>query len=458
MRLDSQRNNAMERLLHYVWKHRLFPSGKLCTTDGKPLEIIDIGLHNRDAGPDFFNAKILIDKQLWVGNVEIHLRSSDWFKHRHETDAAYNNVVLHVAETVDCTVETENGNRIPQLELCIPTMVKENYRTLMSKDDFPPCHPIIPSIPALRIHHWMNRLALERLEAKTERIERWLQQTGGDWERVFFITLARAFGFGKNSDAFELWAASIDPQHIGKHRDNPFQVEAFFMGQAGLLEDDSIKTEQRDRHFLQLQTEYRFLQKKFRLSPISSKQWKFLRLRPQNFPYRRLAQLAELYGSQRLDFSKIRQADSRKALLFLLKTDALPYWQEHYTFGHGENTEKRGKSTTEEKKSEKKKTTITNGTLSESSIDLLIINAVAPILLAYGKHHQDEKLMERAFTLLEQIRPENNHIIRLWKQIGIIAQHSADSQALIHLRQHYCDRRDCLRCHFGSHYLRQVQP
>ncbi|RRD80858.1 DUF2851 family protein [Alloprevotella sp. OH1205_COT-284] len=446
----------MERLLHYVWKHRLFAQSSLYTDDGKPVEIIDPGLHNNDAGPDFFNAKIRIDRQMWVGNVEIHLRSSDWFRHRHDTDAHYNNVVLHVVETMDCEVKTEMGNVIPQLRIQIPENVAENYRQLMKEDDFPPCHRIIPSIPPMHVHHWLSTLSLERLEAKTERIERWLRETNGDWERVFFITLARAFGFGKNTDAFELWAATIDPQHIGKHRDNPFQVEAFFLGQAGLLEDDSLKADQRDKHFLRLQSEYRFLQKKFQISPISSTNWKFLRLRPQNFPYRRLAQLSALYAARELDFSKVRETASHPEILRLLNADTLPYWHNRYTFGQKTKERDEPEDSNLEKRPKNTGKRPTDGALSESSIDLLIINAVSPMLLSYGKHHQDERLTERAFELLEAIRPEQNHIIRAWQKVGISAQHAADSQALIHLQQHYCDRRDCLRCRFGSRYLRHA--
>lgn len=441
-------NEIMENLLHYVWQHRLFPLGELRSTDGQTIEVIDTGLHNFGAGPDFFNAKIRIGEQLWMGNVEIHLRSSDWYRHHHETDEVYNNVILHVVQQQDCAVETENKRRLPQIELPIPENVKRNYNELLSVEAYPPCYRIINQLPTLFIHSWLSALTVERLISKTERINGWLERTSGDWERTFFIILARAFGFGTNADAFEQWASTINPQQIGKHRDNAFQVEAFFLGQAGLLapptEEQSVNTEkqtaerEKDRngakvpfsskeshsHKERLYQEYRFLQAKFGLKPIPRKSWKFGRLRPQNSPEVRLSQLAELYVSHRLDFSKIREIKDINKLRKLLATKTLPSNKNEYT-------------------------------LSPESVDLLLINAVSPILFAYGRAHNDEELTARAFELLEQIRPEHNSIIRSWALSGIVSQHAADSQALIELKTHYCDRKDCLRCRFGASYLKK---
>lgn len=217
----------MEALLHYVWLHRLFAPIALKTTRGESVEVLDVGLHNSDAGPDFFNAKLRIAQQLWVGNVEIHLRSSDWFRHQHETDAHYDNVILHVVGEADVEVTTLSGRTLPQLIIEIPDFVRENYQTLMAEDAYPPCHRLLPSLPIFEVHSWLSSLTFERLQQKTERIDRWLAQTQGDWERVAFIVLARAFGFGKNTDAFEHWAATLDPQHTGKHRDDAQLIESF---------------------------------------------------------------------------------------------------------------------------------------------------------------------------------------------------------------------------------------
>lgn len=435
----------MEQLLHYVWKHRMFPLGELHTTptageEPATVEVIDPGLHNFGAGPDFFNAKIRIGRQLWVGNVEIHLRASDWYRHHHETDPAYNNVVLHVVQMKDCEVETEDGQTLPTLELPIPAEVEANWRELMAEEAYPPCYRVIPQLSKLLIHSWMSALTVERLETKTERINHWLKQTTGNWEQTFFIILARAFGFGNNSDTLERWAASINPQHICKHRDNLEQVEAFFLGTAGLLDpppSPSLQGKGEVTKTIKKPTaeevsapsltgragggsEWRFLQAKFGLTPLPRTAWKMGRLRPQNFPQVRLRQLAELYHSQRLDLSRVLSAKSIDELRALLAARTEEY------------------------------------TLSEASIDLLIINAVAPTLFAYGRSHQDEDLTERAFTLLEAIKPEHNFITRSWAKAGIVSQHAADSQALIELRTRYCDRKDCLRCRFGAEYLKKT--
>lgn len=460
----------MERLLHYVWKHRLFPPPPLYTTDGEEIEVIEVGLHNHDAGPDFFNARIRIDQQIWAGNVELHLHSADWRRHRHHTDERYNNVILHVATCVDEPVVTQSGRRIPQLRLGIPPEIAANYQKLLAEDQYPPCRNIIPQIPAMHVHAWLNALTAERLENKTERIQNWLKRTAGDWERTFFITLARAFGFGKNTDAFETWAASIDPQHIGKHRDNPFQVEAFFFGQAGLLDNDTTPPHRQDEHFRHLQTEYRFLQRKFQLTPISPRLWKFLRLRPQNFPHRRLAQLAELYAAQRICFAKVRNTHEPKEMRNLLKISSSEYWREHYSFGRKDEKEtkefdnlKCAKNSLNSENTPLSSSSMPKippaprpaaSVLSNATIDLLLINVFAPLLFAYGQLHQDEEMKARAFNLLETLRPEQNSIVRSWRHAGVEAEHAADSQALLHLQLHFCNRRECLHCRFGTFYLR----
>lgn len=455
----------MEQLLHYVWQHRMFPLGEMHTTEGLAVEVLDPGLHNGGAGPDFFNAKLRLGDQLWVGNVEIHQRSSDWYRHHHDDDRAYDNVILHVVGQHDCPVmvptdapghEGLSGQQrqLPTLELEVPAAVLGNYRELLAEETYPPCYRVIPQLPKLHIHSWMSALTVERLETKTERIAHWLAETRGDWERTFFIVLARAFGFGTNAEAFERWAATIDPQHIGKHRDDPRQVLAFFLGQAGLLDDAPSRPaaeaarmetdgddegrdgEKADESALLLQREWRFLRSKFDLTPLPRRIWKMGRLRPQNSPYVRLSQFAELYHSRRLNFSMLREAPDLDALRRLLTATTLP--------------DSPGVPSTGSKDRQPA------STLSTDSLDLLVVNAVAPILFAYGRSHQDEGLTERAFAMLESIKAERNTITRSWARAGITAQHAADSQALLQLRLRYCDRKDCLRCRFGAAYLKRV--
>lgn len=426
----------MEYLLHYVWKHRLYGSDALVTDQGEPVDVIDPGLHNmQQSGPDFFNAKVRVNGVMWAGNVEIHERSSDWYRHHHDRDAAYNNVVLHIASQLDTEVRTCDGRVLPQLKLEVPAGLAANYRELLAEETYPPCYRVIPQVKGLTANAWMSRLTVERLEEKMRRADNYLKLTGGDWERVFFITLARNFGFGNNAQAFEQWALSIDLTQVGHHRDDAFQVEAFFMGQAGLLAPEVVKPERRDVYYQRLCQEYVFLQRKFNLQPLDTRQWKFGRLRPQNFPHVRISQLTQLYVDGRACFSRLLEARDVKQLHQLFRTTATPYWCDHYTFGepspHG------------------------NRELRKASLDLIIINTAAPLLFAYGRHLMDEGLAERAFALLEQLPAERNYITRCWERAGLSVQHAADSQALIHLRQHYCDRKDCLRCRFGTEYLRR---
>ena len=426
----------MEYLLHYVWQHRLYSSGKLQTDQGEMVEVIDPGVHNlNQSGPDFFNAKLKLGGMLWAGNVEIHERASDWFRHRHEQDAAYNNVILHVVAEIDATAFTRDGKQLPQLQLEVPQQLLANYDELIAEETYLPCYRIIPGISELSRNAWMSRLTVERLEAKTRRIQDYLERTGGDWERTFFITLARNFGFGTNAQAFEQWALSINLPEVGKHRDDAFQVEAFFMGQAGLLCDDLVPESRRDSYYLRLQAEYRFLQHKFGLTPIPANVWKFGRLRPQNFPHTRLSQLTALYTQRRTGFSQMLELRDVKSLHHFFKVGVTPYWRNHYSFG--EET-----SQTSDK------------VLQSGSLNLLIINSASPLFFAYARSHFDEDLADCAFSLLESLPAERNYITRCWERAGICVTHAADSQALIQLRQNYCDRKDCLRCRFGAEYLR----
>ena len=429
----------MEQLIHYVWKHKLFPLTGLKTTDGQEVEVIDTGLHNHNAGPDFFNAKVKIGGTLWVGNVEIHDRASDWFLHRHDRDPNYNNVILHVAESIDVDVKTRRGDYPPQMRLQVPTAVREHYEELLTTDEYPACYRIIPSLSKLMVHSWMSALQTERLEQKTEAIAQRVKDCDGSWEAAYFVTLARNYGFGINGDAFEIWAKLIPLQSVAHHRDNLMQIEAFFLGQAGLLDIAAIPERYQqqalnDSYFTELKSEYQYLAHKFGLQAMDANQWRFLRLRPQNFPHIRIAQLAHLYYEQRAGLSQLLECESVKQGRELLATQVTHYWETHYVFGE------------ESVKSEKK--------LSAASLNLLIINTVAPILFAYGKHKNAEKYCERAFDFLETLKAEENHIVRMWKEVGLMVETAGDSQALIQLKKEYCDRKDCLRCRIGYEYLK----
>lgn len=429
----------MEELLHYCWKHRLFPLGDMETTGHKTVEVIDPGLHNTNAGPDFFNAKVKIDGTVWVGNVEIHDKASDWFAHGHDRDAHYDNVILHVAGVIDAQARTHSGQLPPQMQLSVPAAVSKQYRELLTIDRYPPCYAIIPSLSRLTVHSWMSALQTERLEQKTAAIKARVADCNGDWEAAYFVTLARNYGFGINGEAFEAWARSVPLSNVAHHRDDLFQTEAIFMGQAGLLEPEAISSRHReealrDPYFIRLSAEYAYLRHKFGLKPIDYRLWRFLRLRPANFPHIRIAQLANLYYHRQAGLSSLVECETAEQMRQLLKSAVTPYWRTHYGFG------------TPSAKSEK--------SLSAASLNLLMINTAIPMLFAYGRHLLNEALCDRAFDFLEQLKAENNHIVRMWQDCGMPVENAGDSQALIQLKAQYCDRKDCLRCRIGYEYLK----
>mgnify|MGYP000407241202 FL=1 len=420
----------MEQLLHYVWKHKIFPLKELKTTTGQQVEVIDTGLANTDAGPDFFNAKLKLDGVLWIGNIEIHERSSDWFKHGHHADAGYNSVILHIASEIDTEISRSNGERIPQIQLICPEAVRTNYKELLETDSYPPCYRIIPSLPPFTAHLWMTALQMERFEQKATLLNERLKRCQGNWEDAFFITLARNFGFGLNGDAFETWAHRLPFRAVDKHRNDLFQIEAIFFGQAGILEDSDG-----DGYYLRLKKEYTYLQHKFGLIPMDASLWRFLRLRPANFPHIRIAQLACLYHRAYGLLSRIMETETLQGVRDILKGGTSEYWLTHYTFG--------GSSPSRPK------------TLSNTSLDLLIINTVVTFLYAYGLHKGNRVLCARAGSFLEELKAENNYITRMWEQCGMKASNAADSQALIQLKKEYCDKKKCLYCRIGYEYLKR---
>lgn len=420
----------MEQLLHYVWKHKIFPLKELKTTTSQQVEVIDTGLANTDAGPDFFNAKLKLDGVLWIGNIEIHERSSDWFKHGHHADTGYNSVILHIASEIDTEISRSNGERIPQIQLICPEAVRTNYKELLETDSYPPCYRIIPSLPPFTAHSWMTALQMERFEQKATLLNERLKRCQGNWEDAFFITLARNFGFGLNGDAFETWAHRLPFRAVDKHRNDLFQIEAIFFGQAGILEDSDG-----DGYYLRLKKEYTYLQHKFGLIPMDASLWRFLRLRPANFPHIRIAQLACLYHRAYGLLSRIMETETLQGVRDILKGGTSEYWLTHYTFG--------GSSPSRPK------------TLSNTSLDLLIINTVVTFLYAYGLHKGNRVLCARAGSFLEELKAENNYITRMWEQCGMKASNAADSQALIQLKKEYCDKKKCLYCRIGYEYLKR---
>ena len=416
--------------MQYVWKHRLWRSEDMVTNTGKKVRVVDPGLLNTDAGPDFFNAKIEIDGHMWVGNVEMHYRATDWKRHRHDSDKAYDSVILHVVAKDDAPVRRTNGELIPQLVLEVSPQFNADYASLVGATIEVPCATKIKQVPHLTIVEWVEGLAFERLHGKVERIHQLLDSFNGSWEDVCYVTLARNFGFGINNDAFERLARRTPLRLLGKHSDSVLQIEALLFGQAGML--DAQKPGM-DSYYNQLCTEYAFLSNKFQLTPMEKESWKLFRIRPQNFPYRRIAMLAQFIEGGFRMMNRILEAEGEKEMRALFEVELSGFWIKHYTFG---------------KPNER-----ATATLSRSSIDIILINTVAPLLYAYGELTGNYEMTDKAIKLLEDLRAESNSIVSHFVAYGIDCPDALTSQALVQLKREYCDARKCIYCKIGHHLL-----
>ncbi|WP_340114489.1 DUF2851 family protein [Maribellus mangrovi] len=421
--------NMPEEFLQYIWENRLFIT-EVKTEAGDRLEIIDQGKRNTDAGPDFFNARIRIDNTIWAGNIEIHQKASDWLKHGHQKDKAYDNVILHVVESPDVEVSRTDGTPIPALHLQYSEKLANNYRHLLDSKTWIPCEDQFHKIDPVLLQLGFNRLMIERLENKTGEILAKLKQNNNDWNETFYQILARTFGFKVNALPFELLAKSLPISILGKHKDNLFQLEALLFGNSGLLNQQLLG----DDYYIRLREEYSFLYKKYGLKAIEGHLWKFLRLRPVNFPTVRIAQLAAIiHGSDTL-FSKILEAKNLQELTDLFRVKASDYWDTHYNFN----------------KLSKRKV---SKELGDTSIQIAIINVVIPMLFVYGERQNKPALKNRALELLEQLPAEKNSIIGKWSELGIKARSAFESQALLQLKNNYCEQKKCLNCQIGAKLL-----
>lgn len=422
----------MERLYQYLWKSRMF-GRRLRDEDGGEVMVIDPGRLNTDAGPDFFNSKVSINGQEWAGNIEIHVKASDWYRHGHQNDAAYDNVILHVVSVSDRRIERPDGSLIPQVTVTMPEDFFRTYSVLSSVEGDIRCAPVLGSISQLEATDWLETLSVERIQKKGERILDIHKNCGGDWEQTCFVTLARALGFGLNGDPFEMLARSIPLKVLHHHSDNPLQIQALLFGQAAML-DSSLHI--LDEYYQLLCREYYFLARKYGLRPMRPGLWRYARTRPQNFPHRRIAFLAKACEGGFSLFSKILDnARSEEALRQLFSWRLEGYWHDHFSF----DVEARAVA----------------DTLSATSVTLLLINAVAPMVYACGAFRGDPDLAERGLDLLAGLPGEVNGITRQWASLGFTSKDALRSQALIHLRKEYCDARKCLFCRFGNHALRK---
>lgn len=414
-----------EAFLAYLWQYKLLQT-PLFSTDGKEIQIIKTGSLNSDSGPDFFNSQVKIDDTLWAGNVEIHIRSSDWDKHGHQNDKAYNNTILHVVFEKDKNIKTNNGNEPACLELKgrFNTGYLNKYEYLLHNKNWIPCTRVLKDTDDFLWKNWIERLAIERLERKSEFVHELLDSTQNNWEKAFFICMAGYFGQKVNKLPFQILARSIDPRIIARHKDHQFQLEALLFGQAGLLEN-----KKGGKYQLNLQQEYHFLKTKYKLIQMPAHLWKYMRLRPASFPDIRISQLADLLSKNDFIFSRILEAADLGSLKKLLVAQTSEYWDTHYRFGL--SSSKRTKK------------------LGISSKNGIIINAVIPFLFVYGRMQSKPELEERSFEFLTQMSAEQNNISRGFSEAGKKPINALESQALIELKQNYCDFKKCLHCQPG---------
>ncbi len=420
-----------EEFLHFIWEHRLFDKTDLKTVDGERLEIISTGQPNSNSGPDFFNARIRIGETIWAGNIEIHQKSSHWYQHRHETDAAYDNVILHVVELHDKPVVILD-HQIPAVEIKYSPAILENFEQLLKSKRWIACEERLPEVDPFVLRFWFSSLMIERLQAKTSSILELLQQNKNNWNETFYQLLARNFGMKINALPFELLAKSLPLSILSKHKNDLFQIEALLFGQSGLLNETLLG----DDYFLSLRNEYSFLYKKYGLSGIEAHLWKFMRLRPVNFPTIRIAQLAMLIHQSSALFSHILETETLEELKNLFDVATSEYWETHYRFNKTSGRIKKA--------------------LGETAFHNLVINTIVPMLFVYGDQHLDQAMKDRALRLLENLPPESNQITRKWNELGIDSQSAFETQALIQLKNCYCELKKCLHCQMGAKIITSV--
>ncbi len=418
-----------EKLLHYIWQHQYYQHTNLSTDEGESLTILNAGIYNLNQGPDFTDASIRINNIKLVGNIEIHLNSSDWDIHKHESDANYNTVVLHIVWNNDTVIKNKNGQIIPQLTISnlIPKWLLDRYTLLMNAPDTLPCSSFLPYIKPIIWTSWKERLTIERLEEKTTIILSLYEESKHHWEEVLWWMLAKNFGLKLNDELFIQMAKSIPVNILAKHKNQLFQIEALLMGQANLLNEDSSTIDDEDR--IKLRREYTYLNQKYSLTPVVLMPV-FLRMRPSGFPTIRMAQLAMLVQQSKHLFSTIKETKDIKLIKEMLKVKTSLYWNTHYIFG---------KESAERVKE-----------VGDDMVDNILINTIIPILFAYAKFVKDDVIKERMINWLTQLEPENNYILTSWMKEGIENDNAFDSQGLLQLRKHYCDKKRCMECAIGN--------
>jgi hypothetical protein len=422
-----------ESFLHYLWQMQYFSKKDLATTEGESIEVFSQGMLNTNSGPDFSNARIKIGEIAWFGSVEIHLNASTWFDHHHEQDRSYDNVILHVVWHNDKSVSRRDLTPMPTLELRsrVDESLIRSYRQLISSSFAIPCQQSLPSVSSVARISMIDRVMMVRLERKAMEVLKLYEQNDNSWDETFYQLLARNFGFKVNGDPLFQLARLLPLKLLLKQGDKLEHMEALMLGQAGFLESP-----RGDEHFTMLRREHRLLAQKFSIHDrcMSKSQWRFLRLRPANFPTLRLAQLATLLHRQQSLFSRIIECESVPVLMEMFQCRPSEYWLHHFQFN--------------------KKADAHEHMLGASSISNIIINTVVPVLVAYGRQNDQQNLVDRAVQFLQKLPGEENKITRTWNDLGVETNSSFDSQAVIELYNNFCSKKECLNCTIGSSLMR----
>jgi hypothetical protein len=418
-----------------LWKYSLYDQDSLTDNENNVIVVINPGEYNRDSGPDFFNARILIGGTEWAGNVEIHNKSSHFNNHGHNTDHAFDNVILHVVTENDKKVFNSRGEELLTVEISYDPALYEKYSDLINNPFTVACQNEIQKLDRFFIRQWLNALLIERLQKKSDAIMKIFSETGNDWDETFYRIITRYFGFRVNTEPFEMLASALPFRIIRKHADNRFQIEALLFGTSGLLDEGLFKESISDNYYTDLIREYRILSAKYSLQPVHGWLWKFSRLRPVNFPTIRISQLSAMLSVTGGLFSRILDASDIKQLRALFGSEASSYWDDHYIFGKKSNRMQ-------------KKTGL-------QATDILLINAVIPMIFIYGRFHARHELCERALAFLEETLPEKNSVISDWESAGIVMESAFYTQALLQLTEEYCRKRRCLQCRIGCKLISQ---
>ena len=421
-----------EEFLHYLWRTRRFERDALRLTDGTALDVLQFGNYNIGDGPDFSEGRVRIGDTVWAGHIEMHINSSDWHKHRHQFDPAYDNVVLHVVWRDDEPVLNARGTALPTLVLkdLVDAGLLSRYDELAADESAIPCQAHLDSVPELVLNGWIERMTLQRLERKTDELHRLLRAKGGDWDGAYFHQVGRCLGLPMNAGAMDMLLERLPLSLLGRYRTDRVALEALLLGVGGFLEGEYL-----DEYPRQLQREYRHLANKHQLSIVPRSAWSFRGLRPASFPTMRLVQLAALVHAQPRAFDGVLENDTPKALLALFEQEPHPYWRTHYLPDRPSGARRK--------------------VIGKTAAQAVLINAVVPFVFLYGRLQGRAELEERALALLDRLPAERNGVMKQWRRVGLQAENAAESQGLLTLRKAYCVPRRCLECAIGHCLLKR---